>query len=342
MDHPYKYQSNLAFWSRSVSSNYEPSKILDTDFQLLHPTEKIVSAGSCFASNIVPYLQAGGYHYIKTEIDLPAVATSDDNLGYSNFSAKYGFIYTARHLLQLYERALGIFVPHEEYWLQDEFYIDPYRPGLKFPSQTIQEFRQITEQHLRLTREAFESADVFVFTFGLTESWESSVDGAVFPVCPGTVAGEFDASKYVFRNFSTEDIVSDMNKFMQLLRQNNPSIRFILSVSPVPLVATATHHHVLPATIYSKSVLRVAAQTLAEKSSNVDYFPAYEIITGPQAAGQYFESDFRNVTKEGIEIVMSTLLGSKIALDRVKVAEISPRGANLIQLECDEAYLDSE
>ena len=40
----------------------------------------------------------------------------------------------------------------------------------------------------------------------------------------------------------------------------NPKARLVLTVSPVPLAATASGSHVLPATIYSKSVLRAAAQ----------------------------------------------------------------------------------
>jgi hypothetical protein len=41
-------------------------------------------------------------------------------------------------------------------------------------------------------------------------------------------------------------------------------LRIVLTVSPVPLVATVTGSHVVPATIYSKSVLRIAAQEIAE------------------------------------------------------------------------------
>ncbi len=42
-------------------------------------------------------------------------------------------------------------------------------------------------------------------------------------------------------------------------RRINPQPRFILTVSPVPLVATMSGSHVSPASIYSKSVLRAPA-----------------------------------------------------------------------------------
>ena len=44
------------------------------------------------------------------------------------------------------------------------------------------------DHHLAMVRQMFEECDVFVFTLGLTEGWASSVDGAVYPLAPGTVA----------------------------------------------------------------------------------------------------------------------------------------------------------
>ena len=85
----------------------------------------------------------------------------------------------------------------------------------------------------------------------------------------------------------------------------NPRVKVILTVSPVPLVATAEDAHVLVATTLSKSVLRVAAGAVASRESDVAYFPSFEIITGPQARGRYFAKDLRSVTEEGVDRVMA-------------------------------------
>ena len=58
----------------------------------------------------------------------------------------------------------------------------------------------MTRQHLDCVLAAFRQASVFVFTLGLTEAWVSRADGAVFPACPGTVAGSFDAGRHHFHN----------------------------------------------------------------------------------------------------------------------------------------------
>jgi hypothetical protein len=82
----------------------------------------------------------------------------------------------------------------------------------------------------------------------------------------------------------------------------------ILTVSPVPLVATAETDHVLTATVYSKSVLRAVAGELAAGDDCVAYFPSYELITGALARGQYFEENMRSVKPEGVAYVMQHFL----------------------------------
>jgi hypothetical protein len=196
-----------------------------------------------------------------------------------------------------------------------------------------------------------------VFTLGLTEAWQSKVDGSVFPACPGTISGIFDEDRHEFKNLSVDEMTEDLTKFIELLRESNPKVRFIITVSPVPLVATATKSHVLLASTYSKSVLRVVAEQVSNQLKDVTYFPAYEIITGPQAPFEYFESDRRNVSEVGIARVMNSLLQglatsksseldphvettqvTKSKAGRL-IAEISRR---ISRAECDEAMMDKD
>jgi hypothetical protein len=352
--HPYSFQPDSAFWSRSVSRNFNPADLIKDESPLIKFGDKITSAGSCFASNLIPYIESSGFHYIRTE-KLPDVFSQlGENLGYANFSAMYGNIYTARQLLQLYLRSIGGWNPIEDRWIFPGVIIDPFRPGLRFKASSNEEFDLITKSHLAATRKAFESADLFVFTLGLTEAWASKTDGSIFPACPGTISGTYDSDKHKFLNFSVEEIVNDLSIFITKLRESNKNIRFMFSVSPVPLVATGTSQHVLNATIYSKSVLRVAVEDICKNFSNVNYFPAYEIITGPQSNSHFFEPDRRNVSKEGIDLVMNALLAgsehkknkydffkkkTQNSRDRLDISNLSEQISNI---ECDEVMMDRE
>jgi hypothetical protein len=349
--HPYQNYPDQSFWSRGVAKGWSAQEQVTGRMPLFLEGDSVMSAGSCFAANMIPYLEEAGFTYVRTEQRHPAFSGLDpDPLGYANFSAAYGNVYTSRQLLQLVKRGLGLFTPIEDRWAcASGEIIDPFRPGLRYRARNNREFDLLREQHLRKMLEAFREATLFVFTFGLTEAWESVADGAVFPACPGTVAGKFDSERHQFQNFTVSQVVSDFAEFISLVRGINPRLRFVVTVSPVPLVATATDNHVLEATIYSKSVLRVAAAELAATIPGLAYFPAYEIITGPQAPKDFFEDDRRNVSKKGVAEVMQALLSLCEKTDAAPTLRglttpppdaMSSLSAAIAQAECDEVMLD--
>ena len=182
---------------------------------------------------------------------------------------------------------------------------DALRPGLqKEGFGSAEEVRVLRNAHLARVRAMFATADVFVFTLGLTEAWESSVDGTVYPTAPGVIAGNYDPERYRFVNFSYPEIRADLEAFISMAQEINPGLRLLLTVSPVPLAATASDSHVLLATTYSKSTLRAVAGDLANTRKDVTYFPSYEIITGQPARHGFYAPDLRNVVDAGVNEVM--------------------------------------
>jgi hypothetical protein len=170
----------------------------------------------------------------------------------------------------------------------------------------------------------------------------------VFPICPGVVAGEFDPDQYVFLNFGVEEVIADLNAFLQEVWTVNPGLRIVFTVSPVSLAATAEPKHVWTASTYSKSVLRVAAEALS-RLPNVAYFPAYEVITSPASRGAYLDDDLRTVTKEGVDHVMRLFFrhvgvsghqsAPSITQPRIHSGDLQIAKA-MVETMCDESRLD--
>lgn len=268
---------------------------------------KVASAGSCFAARIAEALKGYGFNYFCTEPAFPWM-TEEYRVAYNYevYSARYGNVYTTLQLLQLMERALGIFSPVEDHWVADDgSFVDPLRPSIQPGNfSSLSELHADRAGHLRAVRSLFEEVDVFVFTLGLTETWRDKRDGAVVPAAPGRGRGTFDGVIYEPYNIGVSDNVQYMERFLAHLRDLNPHARVLLTVSPVPLAATFEDEHVLQATTYSKSVLRVVAEELRRGHANVDYFASYEIVTGSFNNERYFEPDRRNVTAEAVEHVM--------------------------------------
>src|SRR5690606_5228208 len=106
-------------------------------------------------------------------------------------------------------------------------------------------------------------------------------------------------------NFSSREVCDDLQALCDRVRDVNPGARILLTVSPVPLIATHQEdQHVLAATSYSKAVLRVAAGEVAQGNPQVSYFPSFEIITSAHSRGAYFEPDLRGVREIGVAHVM--------------------------------------
>ncbi len=304
--HPYSDAPPWRLWRHAVAApdGGEVDPVVDFPFRI-SPADRVVTAGSCFAQHIARHLRARGFNYLVSEAAHPLLdAATAEQFGYGVYSARYGNVYTARQLLQLFQRAHDMFEPREAAWQEAGAWFDPFRPAIQPGGfATRAEFDIDRAQHFAAVRHAFASLDVLVFTLGLTECWESRTDGAVFPMCPGTIRGTFDPDLYGFRNLTVEENVADLRAFIGLLRGVNPGARVILTVSPVPLVATAENRHVLSATMCSKSVLLVAADVVCREGLAA-YFPSYEIVTGPHARGRYFAADCRSVTEAGVEHVM--------------------------------------
>jgi hypothetical protein len=306
--HPYENLPEHHFWRSAVSSvsREDVDPVVAGAFQISKES-KVATAGSCFAQNISKTLTQHGFNYCVSETDATLSPEEARRRNYGIYSARFGNLYTAKQLLQLIKRTYGApILPEDSAWLRgDGRYVDPFRPqiepdGFESPG-AVTASRAL---HMQAVRAMFESMDLFIFTLGLTEAWRSKADGAVYPLAPGVAGGQMDASRYEFVNFQVKEIVEDLDQFLALLQNINARARIILTVSPVPLVATYEPQHVLVASTYSKSVLRVASNEICARHSNCAYFPSYEIITGSYSRGAYFESDLRAITSGGIDHVM--------------------------------------
>ena len=303
MANPYSGLPDHAFWSRAVAGR-APDQVRPAARPgfAIASTDRVATAGSCFAQHISRALTAKGYGYLVTE-------PGPEDEGYGVFPARFGNIYCARQLLQLFQRAYGLFEPEEGAWrTPDGREVDPFRPRVR-PGGFADGAAMLADReiHLAAVRRMFETADVLVFTLGLTEAWVSERDGAVFPLAPGVAGGPTDASHIRPHNFTVDETVADLTAVIDMARAIRPDLRVLLTVSPVPLKATFEDRHVLVSTGYSKAVLRVAAGMVSDALSGVDYFPSYEIVTGIQAGPGIWAGDLRSVTPDGVSRVMAEL-----------------------------------
>jgi len=304
---PYNDLPDRAFFKKVGERNGDLSIVPDERVSL-GPDDKVVSAGSCFAARIANFIRSSGLTYLfdddRVVSDNDLVREESDAI----FSLRYGNIYTTRHLLQLLQRVVG------EEIIEPPVVVDGagrYR-NLSRPSvlsyDSVETLRSDDTAHIENIKTFIERATVFTFTLGLTEQWIDKESGITFPSAPGCGFGEYDESKHVFHNSTVEEVTAELRESIDLLQRINPELSIILTLSPVPLVATYTSVSAVEATFYSKSILRQAISNVLSDSSDtmasVTYFPSYEIIMNPYCIKENFAADMRTISEMGVDRVM--------------------------------------
>lgn len=338
---PYRGNPAKTYWKSAVQGS-QISDLGDLYVKKfpISTKQRIATAGSCFAQHISRHLRRNGYSVLDVEPAPPHLdAAAAGEYGYGVYSARFGNIYYTRQLLQLAREVLEHRTPGEIVWERDGRYFDALRPAI-VPNGHDSPDAVLAHRaaHLKSLEKLFTATDIFVFTMGLTEAWELIEDGTIFPTAPGTIAGSFDPEKYRFKNFNYEEVVRDFLEFRILVRRVNPKIKFLITVSPVPLAATATSNHVLTATTYSKSVLRAAAGEIERRCADVDYFPSYEIVTTNFLPNQAFDSTGRGVLPQAVDQVMSYFFNQHPIEKHVKEESADTSAAEAVF--CEEALLE--
>lgn len=306
---PYDNMPQRQYWRKAVTDEHVlTSKNLWFKKVDINLSDRIVSAGSCFAQHISRRLVSSGYNFVDVELAPKALpANLHKQFGYATYSGRYGNIYTTSQLIQLAEESLDRRPMLTYSWEKEGCFYDPLRPSVE-PNGlgSHEEVVFHRKYHLSKFRHLIETCDVFVFTLGLTETWICNRSGRSLPTAPGTIAGSYDPKFYTFRNLSHSEIKADLIRFINLVHeiQGNNSCKFLFTVSPVPLTATFTDNHALVATMHSKSTLRSVVGELYSEFDFVDYFPSYEVINAPWSRGLFFESNQRNVSAAGVDAAM--------------------------------------
>lgn len=312
---PYSDLSINNFWKTGVSikSFFDINDLWSPKFEIL-PKHKISTFGSCFAQHIGRALIQRGFKWYNTE---PAPTGMSEksiiNFNYNVFSSRTGNIYTTSLLKQWVEWSTNVTDIPEEVWFERGRYIDPFRPRIE-PNgfASLEELRQSQQQTSTSFNKCITESDFFVYTLGLTESWFNKEFQYEYPMCPGTAAGDFNPDSHEFLNQQFNFVLKNLIDAISLMRNVNPNLKFILTVSPVPLTATYTNKHILIASMESKSILRAVAGQLAQEHEFIDYFPSYETINSPVFRGSFFEPNLRNVNPYGVNFVMDSFFSSLI------------------------------
>jgi len=123
----------------------------------------------------------------------------------------------------------------------------------------------------------------------------------------------FDEARHEHALLSVGENVDNLERFYAKVRAANPDLRLVLTLSPVPLLATYQDRHAVVADTVSKALLRVAIDEFSRAHPEVVYFPSYEIAT--RMPDWPYAADNRHIRRPIVERIMATFIKHYGAID---------------------------
>ena len=157
----------------------------------------------------------------------------------------------------------------------------------------------------RLTKATGElrTLDLLVITWGTAWVYKHMGENMIVSNCHKIPSQEFERSR-----LSVEDIVREYLVLIERLREINPGLRILFTVSPIRHWKDGAHGNQL-----SKATLLLAIDRLREEIQHVYYFPAYEIVLDELRDYRFYAEDMLHVSGFTVDYIWERFLYSFIS-----------------------------
>ena len=175
-------------------------------------------------------------------------------------------------------------------FVEDKFRatVNPY--GVMYnPASIMHTVKRWTDE-LVATDEAPQTA---VFTLGTNHVYILNETGEIVDNCR-----KRPQQLFTERELSVDECADYLREAIATLHKINPSVRIIITVSPIRYAKYGFHGSQL-----SKATLLLAADKLTKEMDNVVYFPAYEIVNDELRDYRFYREDMLHPTDQAVEYI---------------------------------------
>ena len=154
--------------------------------------------------------------------------------------------------------------------------------------------------------------DTAVFTLGTNHVYVERATGEIVDNCQKRPQREFEE-----RELTVEECADALHEAITLLRQANPKINVIITVSPIRYAKYGYHGSQL-----SKAVLLLATdKVIKEEGERVYYFPAYEIVNDELRDYRFYKADMLHPNEQAVEYIWEQLVATCFSAEAKKFLE---------------------
>ncbi|MDM1041882.1 GSCFA domain-containing protein [Empedobacter falsenii] len=246
-------------------------QIQSSDFKLNHQ-HKILTIGSCFSDEIGKRLT---------------------DLKFDGLINPFGVIFNSHSIQNLIERSIQkkYFTTADVHQNGEEFFcFDVHSSFNALTKEAVLEELNLT---LDQVHDYILSCDVLMITLGTSWIYEWKTSNQVVANCH-----KVDAKQFEKRLLTTEENLKSLELIVSDLKNINPTIRIITTVSPV----RHTKDGMIENNV-SKARLLDALYQLSLQNNQVEYFPSYELVLDDLRDYRFFKEDLIHPSKQAVDYI---------------------------------------
>jgi len=245
---------------------------IDKPLHSIEHSDKVLTVGSCFAENIAEYFNAARFSILGNPFGVLYNPISIYN------SLKFA--------VDEKEFSESDLIKHQSEW--HSFYHHS-----NFSSHDKEVVLNSINASVKSTNSFLKSADIIILTFGTSYIYKHIRKGIVVSNCHKIPQKEFSHIR-----LTSSETIDTIKKTLNLIRNINPKVKFILTVSPVRHWKDGAINNQL-----SKSNLLLAINEIINSESNSLYFPSYEIVMDDLRDYRFYNSDLIHPNKMATDYI---------------------------------------
>jgi hypothetical protein len=234
--------------------------------------DNLLSLGSCFAQNIAQKLQ---------------------DIFYTVSINPFGTLYNPISI----RNSLGLLLNKYEFQEEDLFLHNglwnSFQHHSSFSSTSMDETLEQINIELIKARTRLKKSNTLLITLGSAWVYELRKNHKVVSNCH-----KLPANRFKRKRLSVKEIVDSLGPLLEYLKEDNPALNVILTVSPIRHLKDGFTENQI-----SKSTLLLAVQEMAQKARYIHYFPAYEIMMDDLRDYRYYADDLVHPSGLAVEYI---------------------------------------
>ncbi len=147
-----------------------------------------------------------------------------------------------------------------------------------------------------------DGCDVCFLTLGTNHVYRLKETGEIVDNCEKRPQRLFSEEE-----LSVADCAEALNQCVSLLRQSNPDVKIVFTVSPIRYAKYGFHGSQLSKATLLLAVQQVLAQAPAEQQDSLCYFPAYEIVNDELRDYRFYAADMLHPSEQAADYIWQQL-----------------------------------